>query len=419
MIRIQRVVTSRARGGFFSDDQIAIRAGAMRDGFDYTGQPSTRGFTRVREPSEALSVLLVLSDGGVAVGDCVSVQYAGVADRDPIFHAAEGGQLIARIVAPLLTGHEITTFRDLADQVENLDADGAPLPVAVRYGVSQALLDAVAQARKLTMAEVIRDEFATGVPLIRVPVFAQSGDDRYANVDKMILKEVAELPHGLINNVEEKLGSRGEKLEAYLRWVRGRILTLRRSPEYHPVIHVDVYGTIGIAFGTRTDGVAAYLARLGEATAPFQLRVEHPVDAGSRDRQIEAYAALRVALATMGSHVQIVVDEWCNTLEDTRAFVDAAAADMIHVKTPDLGGIQRTAEALLIVKRGGIAAYCGGSCNETDRSAQVSAHVAMACGADLLLAKPGMGVDEGLMIVDNEMSRVIALTDGRAGANIH
>jgi methylaspartate ammonia-lyase len=39
----------------------------------------------------------------------------------------------------------------------------------------------------------------------------------------------------------------------------------------------------------------------------------------------------------------------------------------------------------------------------------------MACGADQILAKPGMGVDEGLMIVGNEMVRVMALARRRAG----
>lgn len=38
------------------------------------------------------------------------------------------------------------------------------------------------------------------------------------------------------------------------------------------------------------------------------------------------------------------------------------------------------------VRRRGLAAYCGGACNETDRSAQVMAHVAVACGADQILA---------------------------------
>lgn len=37
----------------------------------------------------------------------------------------------------------------------------------------------------------------------------------------------------------------------------------------------------------------------------------------------------------------------------------------------------------------------------------------MACGADQVLAKPGMGVDEGLLIVGNEMARVVALVRTR------
>jgi methylaspartate ammonia-lyase len=107
------------------------------------------------------------------------------------------------------------------------------------------------------------------------------------------------------------------------------------------------------------------------------------------------------------------VDEWCNTLEDIRLFADAGAADVIHVKTPDLGGISNTVEALLYVRNAGLSAYCGGSCNETDRSAQVCAHVAMACEAAHVLAKPGMGLDEGLMIVSNEMRRTAALAATR------
>ena len=94
-------------------------------------------------------------------------------------------------------------------------------------------------------------------------------------------------------------------------------------------------------------------------------------------------------------------------------FVAAGAADVIHVKTPDLGGINNTIEALLLVRAAGLAAFCGGTCNETDHSAQVSAQVAMACGAAQVLAKPGMGVDEGMMIVGNEMARTAALVARR------
>jgi len=201
----------------------------------------------------------------------------------------------------------------------------------------------------------------------------------------------------------------------YLSWVRNRVLALRTRANYAPVLQFDVYGTIGAAFANDVERVADYLAGLGKLAEPFRLRVEHVIDAGSLEAQVRCSVALRAALRVRGSDVQIVVDEWCNTLADIELFVAAGAADVIHVKTPDLGGVNNTVEALLLVARSGLAAYCGGSCEETDRSAQVSAHIAMACGAAQVLAKPGMGVDEGMMIVGNEMARVAALVAARAG----
>lgn len=241
-----------------------------------------------------------------------------------------------------------------------------------------------------------------------MPVFAQCGEDRYDAVDAMILKQVDVLPHGLINNVADLLGADGSILLDYVRWIAARIRALRDSEDYRPVLHVDTYGTPGLAFGT-VARVAEYLARLGEAAEPFALRVEHPIDGGSRDKQIATLVELRAALRRLRSGVEIVADEWCNTLDDVRAFVDAGAADMIQVKTPDLGGLDQTALALRYCVERGVKAYCGGTCAETERSAQLSVHVAMACGCDQMLAKPGMGADVGLTIVRNEMARVIAL----------
>jgi methylaspartate ammonia-lyase len=282
--------------------------------------------------------------------------------------------------------------------------------------VSQALLDAAARSRRVTMAEVVRDDYATGVEIAPVPMFVQSGDDRFDNVDKMIIKEAGVLPHGLVNHIGSKLGADGALLVDYLGWVRDRVLALRARPDYVPTLHLDVYGTVGAAFGD-PERVADYLAKLGEVAAPFRLRVEQPVDAGSTPGQVEAMAELRAGLRERGSAVELVVDEWCNTLDDIRLFADARAADVIHVKTPDLGSVTDTIEALLLVREAGLAAYCGGTCNETDRSAQVCAHIAMACGAAQVLAKPGMGVDEGMMIVGNEMARAAALAARRSAVS--
>lgn len=416
---ITDVLCVPARSGFFADDQAAIALGAAHDGATYVGAPVTPGFRSIRQAGEAVSVLLILEGGRVAHGDCAAVQYSGVGGRDAVFEAGAAIASIRDVVAPLLIGRKVTGFRDLAAEIESLAPGGARLHTAVRYGVSQALLDAAAQARGVTMAEVVRDEYATGLPIAPVPLFVQSGDDRYDNVDKMILKRADVLPHGLINNVDTKLGRDGELFLAYVAWVRDRVLTLRQDISYAPVLHFDVYGTIGAAFGADVPRIAAYLARVEAAATPFRLRLEHVVDAGGRDAQIAVFAELRAALRHAGTRVELAVDEWCNTLEDIRLFVAAGAADVIHVKTPDLGGVGNTIEALLEVRRAGLASYCGGTCNETDRSAQVSAHLAMACGAAQVLAKPGMGVDEGLMIVGNEMARVAALVAARRRAESH
>ena len=413
---IADVMAVPTRSGFFADDQSAIRGGAIHDGFTYAGKPVTPGFRSIRQPGAAVSVMLILENGQIAHGDCAAVQYSGVGGREAVFDASAAVETIDQSVAPLLRGCAITNFRDLAHAVDTLTVRGAALHAAIRYGVTQALLDAVALARGTTMAEVVRDEYHTGIDIRPVPIFVQSGDDRYGNVDKMVLKEADVLPHGLINEVQTKLGTDGELLLAYVAWVRDRIIALRRRVEYTPRLHFDVYGTVGAIFDGDVERVARYLERLGSAASPFRVCVEHVIDAGSCSEQIRVSAALRSALQQRGSDVRIAVDEWCNTLEDIELFVAAGAADVIHVKMPDLGGINNTIEALLHVRRNDLAAYCGGSANETDRSAQISAHVAMACGAVQVLAKPGMGVDEGMMIVGNEMARVAALVARRRGA---
>ena len=412
-MKIVDVLCVPALTGFFVDDQAAILAGAEHDGFDYVGTPLTPGFTSIREPGQALSVMLVLDNGELAHGDCAVVQYSGVGGRDPLFNAAEAKIIVDSEIAPALIGRTVADFRSMASEFDNFSVNGKCISAAIRYGLTQALLDAVAKSRSITMAEVIQDEYQTGIEIAVVPMHTQSGDERYSNVDKMILKEAGVLPHGLINNLETKLGRDGEIFKQYVSWVRNRVLEIRKNPNYAPILQFDAYGTIGQAFDGDVEKCADYLVEVSKVAAPFLLRVEHVIDGKSVEGQVKVSKQLRDALAARGSNVQISVDEWCNTLEDIRLFVDAKAADVIHVKMPDLGGINNTIEALLLVHRNGLGGYCGGTCNETDRSAQVSAHIAMACGAIQILAKPGMGVDEGMMIVGNEMARTAALVANR------
>jgi methylaspartate ammonia-lyase len=228
----------------------------------------------------------------------------------------------------------------------------------------------------------------------------------------MILKEVDVLPHALINNVN-KLGEKGERLLEYIRYLRNRILKIRAREDYEPIFHIDVYGTLGIIFENDIDKIIAYLDELNQAASPFHLRVEGPVDAESREETMILLRDLTATLHKRGIDVEIVADEWCNSLEDIKYFADNKAGDMLQIKTPDLGGVNNTAEAIIYCNERGIGAYCGGTCNETNISAEITTNIAIACKAVQILAKPGMGCDEALMIVRNEMNRVLALIQSR------
>ncbi|MEG1548649.1 MAG: methylaspartate ammonia-lyase [Clostridia bacterium] len=413
-MKIIDVICAPGRTGFYFDDQRAIKEGAKADGATYTGVPVTAGFSAVRQSGEAISVLLVLDDGQIAHGDCAAVQYSGAGGRDPLFLASDFIPVIEKYIKPRLIGIEANNFRAISAMVEDITIEGKKLHTAIRYGVTQAVLDAVAKAGHKLMCEVVAEEYGTSISETMIPVFTQSGDDRYNSADKMIIKQAQILPHALINNVKTKLGEHGELLLDYVKWLRERIISLRTDESYVPIMHIDVYGTIGTAFGVNNYGAMAdYIATLSEAAKPFHLRIEGPMDAEGREAQMIALRDLTRVLDERKIDVELVADEWCNTLEDIKYFADNRAGHMLQIKTPDLGGINNTAEAVLYCKKMGIGAYQGGTCNETNRSCEVCVHIAMATQPVQILAKPGMGVDEGFMLVYNEMQRIIAVRKAR------
>lgn len=408
-MKIVDVILTKSYTGFYFDDQKAIKNGASKDGFFYQGDPLTPGFNQIRVPGEAISVQLVLEDGSVGVGDCAAVQYSGAGGRDPLFLADDFIPFIEKHIKPSLIGEDVSKFKYVAEKYDRMTVNGKKLHTAIRYGITQALLSASAQANRLTMAEVIRNEYNPENKVLKpVPIFAQSGDDRYNNVDKMILKEVDTMPHALINNVKEKLGYNGELLIEYVQWLKDRIIKYRQREDYMPILHVDVYGTVGIAFHNDIDRIITYCKELEDAAHPFKIRLEGPIDTGDREGTMLALKEITKRLDEEKINVEIVADEWCNTLEDIKYFADEKAGHVLQIKTPDLGGLNNIAEAILYCKEKGIGAYSGGTCNETNISTQATTNVAIACQADICLAKPGMDVDGGYMIVKNEMERVLA-----------
>jgi len=464
--RIERILAVPATGAGYAEDLAALQARHVPLGERFTAPALTPGFRAIREVAEAVSIGLVLETGQVAWGDCVAVSYSGLAGRDPVFRTRDGLAAIERLVAPALEGRELSSFRELAALVEGLgrarspqDGEVSPdartersegvadssrrallsapframraasraerdsgedegllpggrLHSAVRYGASQALLAAVALDRGVTMAEVIAREWALPMARHPVPLHARCGHERQHSAEKMIVRRIASLPHALVDNLPEQVGPSGGELTRYIRWLRDRIARLG-GEDYRPTIHLDLYGALGQIADHQPGRMLGQIYGWKTAAEPYPLRLESPVLLDSREAQIEAMRTLKDYVRMRGLDVQLVADEWANSLEDIQAFLQAGAADVIQVKMPDLGGIHNAVDALLACKAGGVGAFLGGSDAETDLSARVAVHVALGAQADLLMARPGMGVDEAISLAQNEMARTLAIVESR------
>jgi methylaspartate ammonia-lyase len=414
-MQIHDMLYAVGRSGYFNKDLQAIRVGATPNGFSYDGAPCTPGFRRVCQPGECISVMLLLDDGQVAMGDCMDVIFTGAAGRDVLFRARDHLGALETGVRALLRHRACDTFAPLALEVDAYTHQGQRLHTALRYGITQALLHAVSLAQHCTMAEVIAHEYQCTIAERPVPILGMCPTDQLKHVDKMIMKGVEILPHGSFANLELDVGRDGQKLLDYAAWVARRVRELG-EPGYQPAVHLDVYGTLGELFNGHVERIAEFLGTLKVRVAPLQLFIETPLIAASRSAQIDAFGALQAALRRQGHDVKLIADEWCNTVEDIQAFADAAVADYLQVKTPDLGGINNTIDALRYCRAKGAGLYLGGSANETEHAARVCTHIALACQVDFMMCKPGQGVDEGLLIQTNEMQRTLALLRHRAAA---
>jgi methylaspartate ammonia-lyase len=452
---IADVITVKGFGAHFHEDKAVLHHTHLPISKRYVTPTGTKGFTMVRQPAFSVSVGLVLADGRVTWGDCISSSFSALAGRQPIFDPDALIGAIRQTVAPLLVGQPLDRFRRLADDVSSLtecierpvprtqssprdstaprgltrrdllrlnlsrpdhaqeteetefEAVDVPLHPAIAYGVSQALLAAVAADRGITCAEILVQEYGLVSDYASVPLVAQCGTDWYDGADKMIVRRIAALPHALIDDIPHQLAEDGSPFIQYVSWLRNRILELAPR-DYSPTIDVDFHGAIGALYDNNPGKMLGFLTRLSQVADPFAVRVESPIILSTLEDQIEALKKLREYVSWKKLPVQIAVDEWANTLPDVLKFLDADAVDMVHIKMPDMGGIQHTVEAILACKANSTAALLGGSCAETDLSTRISTHIALAAQPDLMLAKPGMGIDEAISITFNEMARANA-----------
>lgn len=357
----------------------------------------------IRQPSRVIQIGLQMESGETAWGDCLSVSFAGKSGRDASVETTSTRDLLdpARLLK-ILQG---ATGKNLVDIDTELAREFPRWTAAIRFGASQAIVNAISIATRKLPVEVFR-----GIPgisrqhdVISIPPFQGScGGNWHDAVERMIVAGVEYLPQGQFEDLAGELGPDGRKLFAYVDWLKARIADLSRESRPR-AITLDFHGALGQIFNSEMGRVAAFIGELAARALPFDLHVESPVVEETFENQARQLQGLRQELRASKVRVRVIADEWANTLGQIESLVAAKAVDGIHIKMPDTGSLVDSGRAVAACRAGGVFVILGGSCTETATSSRLAAHLAMATGPDAILVKPGISFDEGFSLMRNEL----------------
>jgi methylaspartate ammonia-lyase len=405
-MRIVKLIASEGVGGSYCTDQDAVAGGAPVDGLFVRGKPVLPGFRTCRDVASAVCLQLVLEDGQVAHGDGTSLVYPGRGGADPPFEAAELVPVAEGPAAKFLVGQSVEEYAPIAREVDALRVDGKRMHSGLRWGLSTALLDAVALARGRTKAEVLAGEWRTALGTGPPPLNVQHGLGWDLGIDKAILRRVGTYHRATHHRQMWDDHPRALKL------FRDRLLAFG-VPGLRVDIQLDMNGFGGRVFDNDAGRIAAYMAELERAIAPVGILFGSPVEMPDRPGQIAKLVELRAAMRAAGVRGELVADHRCLRYDDHVAFAEAGAAGYHAVRAVAVGSVPETMDALVYLKQRGIKTWLSGTATGTDRTGQALAHVALATRPDLMTATPGGGVDEGHSIAVNEVSRALALIRAR------
>ena len=386
-------------GGFWIADQEAVQAGSHADGFFFKGKTSSPLFDAIRTPSVAYCIALRLQNGQRAYGDCMTVANLGLGGRpNPL--RLDALPALRHKLNEKLEGVTFNGFREACAMLDNWPEELGGRPVA--YGLSQAFLNAASLSSGMTAADVLRHEYDIDQVYERPGFAASCGPDWYKNADKAIVRNVAMLPHAAMQTADEC-----QRLPEYCSWIVERIGQIGAGG-YRPDLHFDFHSSLGRMLGNDQDKVSDYLADVTKRAKGYQVYFEDPLFAHNAKEAVDLAASLRLRLEKSGLDCRLIADEWANAPGEMELFTQNQAVHCIQIKVPDNGSLTTTIEGLRMCQKNNVLAYLGGSCNETDISVRTTVHVGLAFGAWRLFTKPGLGVDEGLMILTNELNRAEA-----------
>lgn len=329
-----------------------------------------------------LTVGVQLNDGQQFWADCVDAPAASRGGETAVFDPNQAAETVKTIVRPLWQGQQADQFRPLAQKLLPLSetfrytkiippkpepATGAisrrslitgflaeeeaatpkqeqvmgerPLHPTLQYGLTAALLPAVAAVNRVTVAALLAREYGLSLGETAVPLQIPLNDENIQAAHTILAAHVASLGYTTGHKHHKAaLGANGERLQQHVRQLAGWLPSL--NPEYAPTLHLDLQGGFGNLLGNNSGKILGAIYGLEQAAKPYQLLIQNPVwreDLATQRAQLQeltSYCRIRRLKA------RLVADAWVDSLEAVQQFADVNICQMIHIELPRLGNLE-------------------------------------------------------------------------------
>ena len=389
---------------------------------------------------QPVSIGLVIDDKAVTWGECVVEPAADSADS---FTSA--ASIIEQKIAPLLEGRSLNDYRLLLTKLETLTetavipcpfpqqenpstaisrrhfltgnltagldnpaaakeqtTDQRPFPPGIRYSISRLLLTALAEARRVTVAELITAEYNLTTRPSPVPIHLDMDANSPMPDASLLTKPIQSLGFRVTGeNPKAQLGPNGERLQRFVRQLT-KLISAVAEPSYHPVIHLDVAGGLGQLFNNDVGRLLGALYGLEQAARPYPLRVVDPALADDLAEQVALTRQLIEYARVRRMDIQVAAKAHLNTLADVRTVVNAGAAHLLQLSLPRLGTVHQTMQAIQLCQEGQTAVLLS---DESNMAPRFISHVALSTQPDLIMVAWGSLGRQAIDLCYSEMAR--------------
>jgi len=262
-----------------------------------------------------------------------------------------------------------------------------PLHPALQYGLSAALLQAVASVNRVTVAELVAREYGLTLGETAVPLRIALNDENIQTARTILTTHVASLSYTTSkNNHKATLGANGERLQQHIRQIAAWLQTVDTA--FQPTLHLDLRDGFRALFNNDEGKVLGALFGLEQAAKPYLLHMQNPVWHDSHEAQRKSLEKLLGYLAFRRLKLKLVADAWVDSLADVEDFANSEVCHMVHVELHRLGNLEVGITAILHLKSQNQPVILSGEDNP------LTTHIALTTTPTILSGSPQLHYNE-------------------------